>query len=101
MSSSPTQSNAEHFAAVTLTMLAKLVEDHDAASFTIKRFRQRHGLSESQYHKLQREGRGPREMSVGVAGKRISRAAELAWIADREAELQNGGCRPTAAPINP
>ena len=87
MLSSHRQPNNELFAAATLAMLAQLVADHDAASFTIKKFRARHGLSERQYFKLKSEGRGPREMLIGNVGKRISRAAELDWIAAREAEL--------------
>jgi hypothetical protein len=65
------------------TQLAAVVEavariaDHkdDAASFSIPEFCRRHRMSESQYHKLQREGRGPRVMTTGSMGVRISRAS--------------------------
>jgi hypothetical protein len=45
-------------------------------------------MSEAQYHKLKRDGRGPRVMSTGSMGVRISRAAEADWImqCEREAE---------------
>jgi hypothetical protein len=56
----------------------------DAASYTLKEFCARHSLSKSQYHRLRREGRGPRTMKVGPAGLRISAEAERDWIRARE-----------------
>ena len=73
-------------------MLAPLVNaarEGEAASFTLKKFLARNELSESQYHKLRRQGRGPRVMSVGSCGVRISRQAELDWIVAREAEVED------------
>jgi hypothetical protein len=70
----------------TLTALVELVQEPAPESFTIKEFCARHHLSESQFFKLQREGRAPTTMSVGSIGKRISRDAERTWIADREQE---------------
>jgi hypothetical protein len=69
-----------------LDALVKLAEVHNAASFTIPHFCKRNNLSESQYHKLRREGRGPRTMSTGSVGVRISRESEADWIRAREAE---------------
>jgi hypothetical protein len=60
--------------------------DEPPAMFTIKQFCKRNAISERQYFKLQREGRGPRTMSTGTVSLRISRQAEIDWIADREAE---------------
>jgi hypothetical protein len=70
--------------AQTLALLVTLASEGEAASFTVKKFLARNDLSESQYHKLRRQGRGPRVMSVGSCGVRISRQAELDWIAARE-----------------
>jgi len=78
------------------TQLAAVVDamtriaDHkdDAASFSIPEFCRRHRMSESQYHKLQREGRGPRVMTTGSMSVRISRSAEADWILEREAEAE-------------
>ena len=55
-------------------------------SYTIKQFLRRHRLSESQFHKLRREGRGPRTMRTGSVGLRMSREAERDWILARERE---------------
>jgi hypothetical protein len=46
------------------------------ASFSIGTFCKRNDISESQYHKLRREGRGPRTMLTGDVSVRISAAAE-------------------------
>ena len=66
--------------------LSKTIKERSepAASYTIKQWRGMHSLSEAQYYKLRREGRGPRLMSVGSEGVRISRQADLDWIAERE-----------------
>jgi hypothetical protein len=72
----------------TLASLANTARESDTASFTLKKFLARNQLSESQYHKLRRQGRGPRLMSVGSCGVRISRQAELDWIAAREQEAE-------------
>ena len=69
-----------------LAILVYAASEGEAASSTLKEFRARHRLSESQYHKLRRQGRGPRVMSVG--GVRVSREADRDWIAAREAEAE-------------
>jgi hypothetical protein len=71
-----------------LVALANAARETEAASFTLKKFLARNQLSESQYHKLRRQGRGPRVMSVGSCGVRISREAERDWIVMRETEAQ-------------
>jgi hypothetical protein len=71
-----------------LAALANAAREGETASFTPKKFRARHKLSESQYHKLRRQGRGPRTMSVGSCGERISRQAERDWIEARETEAE-------------
>jgi hypothetical protein len=60
--------------------------EDEQGSYTIKQFLRRHRLSESQFHKLRREGRGPRTMRTGSVGVRISREAERDWILERERE---------------
>jgi hypothetical protein len=72
----------------TLVMLAKPASESERGSFTLKEFQRRHNLSESQFFKLCREGRGPRLMSVGSVGKRVSREADRDWIAAREQEAK-------------
>jgi hypothetical protein len=69
-----------------LDALAKAVGEADRGSFTIKEFLRRNHLSETAYHTLRREGRGPRTMATGNVGVRISRQAELDWIKEREDE---------------
>jgi hypothetical protein len=69
-----------------LAALANPARESETASFKLKKFLARNDLSESQYHKLRRQGRGPRVMSVGSCGVRISREAERDWIAARETE---------------
>jgi hypothetical protein len=54
------------------------------SSFTLAEWRARHGLSESQYHKLRRQGRGPRTMQTGDVGVRVSVEADIDWVRDRE-----------------
>jgi hypothetical protein len=71
-----------------LELLVCAAREGEAASFKVKKFLTRNDLSESQYHKLRRQGRGPRVMSVGSCGVRISRQAELDWIAAREQEAE-------------
>ena len=71
-----------------LLALANAVRESEVGSYTLQQFRTRHKLSESQYHKLRRQGRGPRVMSVGDCGVRISRQADLDWIAARETEAE-------------
>jgi hypothetical protein len=73
----------------TLAKLANAVNDGDRTSFSIKEFIARNGLSASQFHKLQREGHGPRVMRTGNVGVRISADAERAWIKEREKEAAN------------
>jgi hypothetical protein len=72
----------------TLAALAKAAREGETGSYTLKQFRTRHKLSESQYHKLRRQRRSPRVMSVGSCGVRISREAERDWIAARETEAE-------------
>jgi hypothetical protein len=69
-----------------LELLVCAAREGEAASFKVKKFLTRHDLSESQYHKLRRQGRGPRVMSAGSCGVRISRQAELDWVSSRERE---------------
>jgi hypothetical protein len=66
--------------------LARLAEGGTRSSYTILEWRARHNISESQYHKLRRQGRGPRLMRTGDAGLRISIEADADWVRDREAE---------------
>jgi hypothetical protein len=69
-----------------LAALAIAANEGERSSFTLKEFQRRHNLSESQFFKLCREGHGPRLMSVGSVGKRVSREADRDWIAAREQE---------------
>jgi hypothetical protein len=71
-----------------LELLVCMAREGEAASFKLKKFLARNDLSESQYHKLRRQRRGPRVMSVGSCGVRISRQAERDWIAAREIEAE-------------
>jgi hypothetical protein len=71
-----------------LLALANAVRESEVGSYTLEQFRTRHKLSESQYHKLRRQGRGPRVMSVGDYGQRISLQADLDWTVEREAEAE-------------
>jgi hypothetical protein len=73
----------------TLAALANAAREGETGSYTLKQFLARHKLSESQYHKLRRTGRGPRTMRTGSVGVRISRQAELDWIVAREAEVED------------
>jgi hypothetical protein len=72
--------------------IAKLISasesENEQGSWTLKQFRERHRLSESQLFKLFHEARGPRVMSVGNVGKRVSREAEAAWVREREDEAR-------------
>jgi hypothetical protein len=52
-------------------------------AFTIQEFAFRNGISLSTYNKLKKQGRGPREMTLGRA-IRISATAERDWQAARE-----------------
>jgi hypothetical protein len=70
----------------TLAKLAKAAAIGERSSYSIKEFLARHRLSESQFHKLRRERRGPRTMRTGSVGVRISREAERDWILERERE---------------
>jgi hypothetical protein len=71
-----------------LELLVCVARKSEVGSYTIKQFRTRHKLSDSQYHKLRRQRRGPRVMSVGSVGVRISHQADLDWIAERETEAE-------------
>jgi predicted DNA-binding transcriptional regulator AlpA len=51
----------------------------DKAAFKIREFCQAHGLSESIYYEMKREGLGPREMRIGSSGVRISQEAAAEW----------------------
>jgi hypothetical protein len=83
----------------TLVMLARAASEGERSSFTLKEFQRRHNLSESQFFKLCREGHGPRLMSVGSVGKRVSREADRDWIATREKEA-GAAARETAPTEN-
>src|SRR6266446_2913252 len=75
--------------AEAINAITRLADNKDdAASFSIPEFCKRHRFSEAQYHKLKREGRGPRVMTTGSMGVRISRAAEADWIREREDEAK-------------
>ena len=69
-----------------LDALAKAIVDSSTTSRTIKQFCQRNNLSVRQFYALQAEGRGPRMMSVGSTGKRVSDEAERDWVGAREAD---------------
>jgi hypothetical protein len=77
-----------HLVVHMLELLVCAAREGEAASFTVKKFLERNDLSESQYHKLRRQGRGPRVMAVGSCGVRISRQSERDWIAAREIEAE-------------
>jgi hypothetical protein len=83
----------------TLELPVCTAREGEAASFKVKKFLVRNDLSESQYHKLRRQRRGPRVMSVGSCGVRISRQAEPDWIAAREQEAE-AAARETATTEN-
>jgi hypothetical protein len=72
--------------AASLASLAKLASAGERGSYSRKEFCDRHDLSESQFHKLCRLGKGPRLMKTGSAGVRISVQADLDWVAERERE---------------
>jgi hypothetical protein len=74
--------------AAAVEAITNLANRDEAASFSISEFCKRHRMSEAQYHKLKRDGRGPRVMSTGSMGVRISRAAEADWIIEREREAK-------------
>ena len=57
----------------TLAAPANAAGGKERSSWTLREFQHRHNLSESQYHKLRREGRAPRTMRTGAVGVRISR----------------------------
>jgi hypothetical protein len=85
-----------------LGTLVKLAEIGTRSSYTLKEWRERHGLSESQHMKLKRQKRHPREMQCGEhkdgKGRRISREADLNFIRDREREAvdEEEGASPPA-----
>jgi hypothetical protein len=83
----------EHLNSViaTLAALANAAGGKERSSWTLREFQHRHNLSESQYHKLRREGRAPRTMRTGAVGVRISRDAERDWILQREREAVGAG----------
>jgi hypothetical protein len=54
-------------------------------AFSVAEFCLRNRISPTTFHKLKREGRGPRVMWLGAA-QRISREAEADWRRAREAE---------------
>jgi hypothetical protein len=83
----------------TLVMLAKAASEGERGSFTLKEFQRRHNLSQSQFFKLCREGHGPRLMSVGSVGKRVSREADRDWVAGREQKAK-AAARETAPTEN-
>jgi hypothetical protein len=69
-----------------LAFLVNAASEDEAVSLTVKEFRARHRLSESQYHKLNRLKKTPRTMRVGSIGVRISVSAEADWVRERERE---------------
>jgi hypothetical protein len=56
----------------------------DVSSFPIGVFCKRNAMSRGKFHKLKRDGKGPREMDVGGM-IRISVEAEAAWRRECEA----------------
>jgi hypothetical protein len=51
----------------------------DQVSFTIPEIRERNKISQSFYHKLKNEGRGPTEMRLSPLMIRVTAEAERAW----------------------
>ena len=51
----------------------------ERAAYTIPEFCFRNGISRPKYHRLRAEGRGPREMRLGLNAIRITVAAERDW----------------------
>jgi hypothetical protein len=82
----------------TLAALTNAAREGETGSYTVKQFLARHKLSESQYHKLRRAGRGPRVMSVGSSGLRISRQADRDWVEARETEARPRRRLPASKP---
>ena len=58
--------------------------DDEVDAYSIKEFCRRHGISESFYFKLKKQGLGPREMEAGTR-KLISKEAAADWRSKREA----------------
>jgi hypothetical protein len=66
-------------------MECRQVDIKDRAAFSIPEWAERNRVSVSLYHKLQKEGLGPRVMRVGKRTL-ISAEADAQWRRDREAE---------------
>jgi hypothetical protein len=65
-------------------MASELVDQRaEQAAFTIHQFCARNTISLATFHKLARQGRGPRVMNLGRA-VRISSQAEADWQRERE-----------------
>ena len=63
---------------------AAVTDAADRAAYSIPEWAKRNGISVSMYHKIQKQGLGPRIMRVG-SRTLISREADEQWRREREA----------------
>ena len=63
-------------------------DENGVDAFSIRAFCDRHGISESFFHKLQQQGLGPRVMRLG-SRTLITRESAERWRREREAATSN------------
>ena len=68
-----------------MTNHAAMAVEETADAYSIRQFCQRHGISESFYHKLQAKGLGPQTIRLGTRVL-ISKEAAGRWRLTREAQ---------------
>jgi hypothetical protein len=66
-------------------------------SYSVKTWCARHELSLPQYYKLSKAGKGPRLMAIGSEGVRVSRQADLDWVASASASARTWPTRSSGA----
>jgi predicted DNA-binding transcriptional regulator AlpA len=59
----------------------------ETAAYSVDDFCRAHGISRGMFYKLRRQGKAPREMSVGTH-IRISKESAADWRREREADAQ-------------
>jgi len=69
---------------ISRRIVAALEGGEDAPLMTVREFCERNRISRSHLYELLKRGTGPRVVTIGLRGMRISRPAELEWRAGRQ-----------------
>jgi excisionase family DNA binding protein len=69
---------------LTKQIVSAIYGNEDGPLMTVRQFCERNSISRSHFYALLKRGEGPKVITIGLRGMRVSRSAELEWRAARQ-----------------